>query len=141
MVAKTRSKTQQQNILNDSRKKVEFMFSKRDYFENKLNYILSKQLDSKEKPVITADTKLSRSDYKLLNLLKEIRPWAFKCWNVMENHEKITGIDMLEQACIINEIAIGVRMILNTPDNWGEPEWDDGLWLTPVEEKRIKLRM
>ena len=139
MVANTRNKIKKENILNDSRKKVECMFSKRDYFENKLNYILSK-LDSKEKPIITANTKLSRSDYKLLNLLKEVRPWAFKCWNVMDNHEKITGIDMLEQASSINEIAIRVRMILDTPDNWGEPEWDDSLWLTSVEEERIEIK-
>ena len=138
MVAKTRSKTQQQNILNESHKKVEFMFSKRDYFENKLN---RSKLDSKEKPVITADTKLSRSDYKLLKLLKEVRPWAFKCWDVILAHEEITGIHMGDRACMINEIAVRARMILDTPDNWGEPEWDDGLWLTPVEEKRIKLRM
>jgi hypothetical protein len=116
------------------------MFSKRDYFENKLNYIRSK-LDSKEKLVITANTKLSRSDYKLLNLLKEVRPWAFKCWDIMLAHDEISGIDMLQKACMINEIAIFTRTTLDTPDNWGEPEWDDGLWLTPVEEKRIKLRI
>jgi hypothetical protein len=140
MVAKTRSKTNKERILNESLKMVEFIFSKRDYFRNKLNNIRSK-LDSKEKPVITADTKLSRSDYKLLNLLKEIRPWAFKCWDIMLAHDEITGIDMTQKACMINEIAIFTRTMLDTPDNWGEPEWDDGLWLTPVEEERIKLRM
>lgn len=139
-MARTRSKTKQQQILNESLKNVELMFSKRDYFENKLNYIRSK-LDSKEKLVITANTKLSRSDYKLLNLLKEVRPWAFKCWDIMLAHDEISGIDMLQKACMINEIAIFTRTTLDTPDNWGEPEWDDGLWLTPVEEKRIKLRI
>lgn len=140
MVAKTRSKNNKEKTLNESQKLVDSMLSQKDYFYNKLNYIRSK-LDSKEKPVITMDTKLSRSDYKLLNLLKEVRPWAFKCWDIMRAHEDITGIDMVDKACMINEIAIFTRTTLETPDNWGEPEWDDGLWLTPVEEKRIKLRM
>jgi len=56
-------------------------------------------------------------------------------------HEEITGIDIRDRACMINEIAIFTRTTLDTPDNWGEPGWDDGLWLTLVEEKRIKLRM
>jgi hypothetical protein len=144
-MAITRSSSKKKQAYRELRKKVVLLLSKAMIFKTQFKNILKRRLNGNPIPHITELSILSRSDIKLLRLLSEIQPLADSFFDtmhnysffVMKNFNRNINQEMEEKAILLNTIAMEARWALNTPDDWGSPEWDSGLWLSEEEKKRI----
>ena len=144
-MAITRSSSKKKNAHRELRKKVVVLLSKAKIFRTQFENILKRRLNNPAIPHITDQSILSRSDIKLLRLLNQIQPLAESFFDTMHNYSffvfknfnRNINQEMEEKAILLNTIAMQARWALNTPDDWGNPEWDSGLWLSEEEKKRI----
>ena len=144
-MAITRSSSKKKQAYRKLRQNVVLLLSKAKNFRTQFENILKRRLNSPLIPHITDQSVLSRSDIKLLRLLNQIQPLAESFFDtmhdysyfVMKNFNRNIIGEMEEKAILLNRIAIEARWALNTPDDWGNPEWDSGLWLSEEEKKRI----
>lgn len=144
-MAITRSTSKKKTIHRKLRRNIVLLLSKAKIFRIQFDNILKRRLSSEPIPTITDQSILSRSDIKLLRLLAQIKPLAESFFDTMndysyfvfKNFNRNINQEMEEKAILLNTIAIEARWALNTPDDWGYPEWDSRLWPSDEEKKRI----
>jgi hypothetical protein len=144
-MAMTRSLSKKKQASRELRKKVVLMLSKARTFRKQFENILKRRLRSHPIPYITELSLLSRSDIKLLRLLNQIQPLIEPFFNTIQeyllfmtkNYRIDINNEMSEKLTLLNDIAMEARWALNTPDDWGTPEWDSGLFLSEEEKKWI----